>query len=273
MPRRAAKPCRRPGCPGHVDRGVCSVCGPVRQEQRSEYDQRRKSASARGYGRRWQRLRLMQLRNEPLCRHCAQQGRTTPATEVDHILAKRFGGADALDNLQSLCRSCHARKTNQENKGRGYMPSSIPVVIVAGPPGSGKTTYVGEHMTVGDLVVDYDALFVALSGRPWYNRPVELTPFVAEARDAVIRRLARPSDVRRAWIITAQANAEELLQLKDDIEAKLVILDIDFLECMRRIANDDRRRDNVELWRPILQRWFSTWNDTKHVIEAVGRGD
>ncbi|MCB0080444.1 MAG: HNH endonuclease [Caldilineaceae bacterium] len=53
----------------------------------------------------------MQLRREPLCRHCRERGQTTAATEVDHIKARRDGGSDAFDNLQSLCKSCHSRKT------------------------------------------------------------------------------------------------------------------------------------------------------------------
>ena len=61
----------------------------------------------------WARLRLRQLAKEPLCRMCAARGDVTPATEVDHIVAIKRGG-DAfpgLDGLQSLCRSCHSRKT------------------------------------------------------------------------------------------------------------------------------------------------------------------
>jgi len=30
---------------------------------------------------------------------------------VDHIVDKRAGGTDSLDNLQTLCVSCHSRKT------------------------------------------------------------------------------------------------------------------------------------------------------------------
>jgi 5-methylcytosine-specific restriction protein A len=35
------------------------------------------------------------------------------ATEVDHIIEVSDGGTDTLENAQSSCRRCHARKTAQ----------------------------------------------------------------------------------------------------------------------------------------------------------------
>jgi len=77
----------------------------------------------------WRKLRDAQLAVEPLCRHCREQGRTTAATDVDHILAINDGG-DAWDgeNLQSLCRSCHSRKTRGDQVGlqRGCNADGFP---------------------------------------------------------------------------------------------------------------------------------------------------
>ena len=41
------------------------------------------------------------------------------AAEVDHIIPRRQGGTDTPDNLQPLCRSCHARKTVKQDGGFG----------------------------------------------------------------------------------------------------------------------------------------------------------
>ncbi len=74
--------------------------------------------SKRGYDRRWTRLRRWFLARHPLCAHCLADGRTTTATEVDHVQPLRDGGA-RLDqtNLQALCKSCHSRKTAREGVG------------------------------------------------------------------------------------------------------------------------------------------------------------
>jgi len=66
--------------------------------------------------RTWHRLRALQLAEHPLCAVCESAGTMTPATVVDHIKPHR-GNADLffdMDNLQSLCKQCHDRKTMKE---------------------------------------------------------------------------------------------------------------------------------------------------------------
>lgn len=71
----------------------------------------RPSAAAQGYGRAWRALRVMVLRDQPMCAHCLR----APATDVDHIVAKAKGGDDSRANLVGLCKSCHSRKTVRED--------------------------------------------------------------------------------------------------------------------------------------------------------------
>ena len=61
-------------------------------------------------GAAWRRLRGNVLGAKPLCEHCLQSGRTTAATEVDHI--DNNPNNNRIKNLQSLCKPCHSRKTN-----------------------------------------------------------------------------------------------------------------------------------------------------------------
>ncbi|SIS07568.1 5-methylcytosine-specific restriction enzyme A [Moraxella cuniculi DSM 21768] len=76
-----------------------------------------RSASERGYGSAWRRLRAQILqRDNYLCQACKANGRYTTATDVDHIQAKAHGGTDSPDNLQSLCRACHKSKTATEGR-------------------------------------------------------------------------------------------------------------------------------------------------------------
>lgn len=80
----------------------------------------RLSSTQRGYGADWQRVRRLVLADEPLCRFCVEAGRTTAATEVDHIAP--FDGKDdprRLDpaNLRALCRPCHMARTARQANG------------------------------------------------------------------------------------------------------------------------------------------------------------
>ena len=73
---------------------------------RRAVDHWRGSAASRGYGHCWRRLRRWVLAAGPLCVVCGRL-----ATDVDHIVPRRLGGTDSLDNLQPLCHECHSRKT------------------------------------------------------------------------------------------------------------------------------------------------------------------
>ena len=72
------------------------------------------SASARGYGAAWDRLRRSVLKRDKWvcqCAACKQAGRVRSASEVDHIVPKAKGGTDALSNLQAINKDCHKTKT------------------------------------------------------------------------------------------------------------------------------------------------------------------
>lgn len=62
---------------------------------------------------RWRRLRAVKLSHDPLCYACLLRGRTVAADTVDHMTPVRAGGDPfpALDELMSLCASCHSHKT------------------------------------------------------------------------------------------------------------------------------------------------------------------
>ena len=71
-----------------------------------------KTRQQRGYGAAWKRVRKVALqRDRHLCQLCLKEGRYTPGTHVDHILAKAKGGTDDLSNLQVVCPPCHALKS------------------------------------------------------------------------------------------------------------------------------------------------------------------
>lgn len=74
----------------------------------------------------WRRTSRLVLRTEPLCRRCKAEGKTTLATEVDHIIPREDGGSHERANLQPLCHSCHSAKTLGEARARG---------IIQGPSG------------------------------------------------------------------------------------------------------------------------------------------
>lgn len=71
--------------------------------------------------KRWRRLSTAFRMENPLCAECERKGIMRQGQHVDHIIPINQGGpAWDWDNLQTLCLSCHARKTAREGGGRFY---------------------------------------------------------------------------------------------------------------------------------------------------------
>ena len=114
MPKRPPKPCSHPGC-GALVTGRESHCEKHKAAHTWNHG---KSRQDRGYGRQWEKIRVHILnRDSYLCLPCLREGRTTPASQVDHIRTKALGGTDDHTNLQSICTACHRAKTAKEGRG------------------------------------------------------------------------------------------------------------------------------------------------------------
>ena len=111
MPKLPPRPCPTARCRNMTTRnGRCDDHQPIAWASSVG-----KTPTERGYGAAWRKLRNLALkRDSHLCQLCLRNGIVTLATEVDHILNKARGGTDSMDNLQSVCRSCHRLKTHKE---------------------------------------------------------------------------------------------------------------------------------------------------------------
>jgi 5-methylcytosine-specific restriction protein A len=116
---RVGKPCRQPGCPRIVKRGGYCVehTGP---RDAGAYDRERGSSAARGYGGKWQRIRKIKMKRNPICEDPygihEQENIVVMGDMVDHIIPLKLGGSNKLTNLQTLCYSCHNKKTAEEQR-------------------------------------------------------------------------------------------------------------------------------------------------------------
>lgn len=77
--------------------------------------ERRLGPRARGYNRAWERIRAAHLQAQPNCVQCGR-----PGQHVDHRLPLAQGGTHDEANLQTLCASCHSRKTTTRDGGFGH---------------------------------------------------------------------------------------------------------------------------------------------------------
>lgn len=84
---------------------------------RLKAEQHRNRTKAQTYDHTWRKLSIRFRQQNPLCAICLANDLVTLATEVDHITPIKHEPERKLDwsNLQSLCHSCHSRKTANEN--------------------------------------------------------------------------------------------------------------------------------------------------------------
>lgn len=113
MPMLPPRPCTAPRCRAmSIKGGRCKE-----HEPKAWATSDAKTATERGYGAAWRKLRKVALeRDKYLCQLCLANGIATLATDVDHIISKANGGADDINNLQCLCRACHKAKTIREKQ-------------------------------------------------------------------------------------------------------------------------------------------------------------
>jgi 5-methylcytosine-specific restriction protein A len=106
MPTAIPRACLHGGC------CIAAFDGAYCDAHRKAKDKALEASRPRGHNAhyktaRWQRLRVMVLRRDPICQQC---GRAV-STDVDHIIDLDLGGQDTMGNLQGLCHACHSRKT------------------------------------------------------------------------------------------------------------------------------------------------------------------
>jgi len=249
---------------------------------------------ARWCGKNGLRLKTF-ARDGYVCQMCGRlQGDLSKLT-CDHVKAHRGNAALFWDekNLQTLCTDpCHVKhkqkqeqeslhqrgdwgdllppRQSQGGSGRMARPqwfrrSHVPLTVVCGPPGAGKSTWVRQHANQGDLIICFDALARDVLGRNGAQRArVNITPDqisdVLRVRNEMLGDLMRAGARARwskAWLILTEPNAVDRQWWADTLGADIVVLATPANECRRRIAVDSAAGDDrgQSIARTVDQWW------------------
>lgn len=123
------KVCAQAGCKTITKQRNCSECQRIVDLRSKKFAKKRAIKSYKSmnkssrvfYGTAaWKSLRDRKLKKDPLCQVCLSNGFLKDGHDIDHIIEIKDDYSLRLDinNLQTLCRSCHMHKTHKERNLR-----------------------------------------------------------------------------------------------------------------------------------------------------------
>lgn len=139
------------------------------------------------------------------------------------------------------------------------MRSLVPVVIVCGPPASGKTTFVERHKAEGDEVIDLDDIGMRRSGVARRDWPRNMLGLAIEERNRRLWRLSQLPASPSAWLIVSEPKPalREWWQRKLDAR-RVVVLAASAETCKARIIQDSERLPVLATQMRVVDQW---WQD------------
>lgn len=161
------------------------------------------------------------------------------------------------DLVEIICFECH----NKEHKRFGFNERKTKeVFLVYGPPLSGKTTFVRQNMSRGDLIVDIDKLYEAVTLLPCYDKPDALFRNVLGIHNQLLDNIkTRYGKWNNAWVIGGYADRYKRDRVAADLGAEVIFCDISKEECYKRLELDEGRKFLKAEWKSYIDKWFEDY--------------
>ncbi len=132
------------------------------------------------------------------------------------------------------------------------------IIVVTGPPCSGKSTYVRQKMKEGDLVIDMDYIAGAIEPHAWSHGFSDITrPVARAARNAAVGELLKRMQGERlitAHIIHTEPSPD-MRRTYRSMGAHFVEMNPGMDECLRRLK--ERPPKNRAVAEPIIREWYA----------------
>lgn len=212
----------------------------------------------------WQKFRAnIILERGLICERChkliASKGDATLHHTCELTVHNVYDAMIALnpDKVELICRDCHDVEHARFGIGKGKQ-----VLIVYGPPCSGKGDYVYQNKKRNDLIVCLDSLFEAITGLPRYDKPDNMLTNVRGVYNLLIDQVkTRYGRWQTAWIVGGFADKYKREKLAEDLGAELVYCECNKDDAKSRILDDERRRNMEIEYNKYIDDWFDRYSE------------
>lgn len=216
---------------------------------------------------KWVNFRLSTIaqrtnsKGELICEYCHK-----PITDINSAILhhkKELDDNNVDDVMISLNPSmvmvihqqCHNKIHNR------FCKVEHGVFLIYGAPFAGKKTYVADNKQRGDLVVDIDKLYEAISMQTLYDKPDNLFYNAIGLRNYLIDNIkTRYGKWNSAYIIGGYADCHKRNTILQETGATPVFIDTSKEECIQRLEiTTDIRQYNKKAWRGYIEEWFDKY--------------
>lgn len=204
------------------------------------------------------------VNGEVICEHCHKVIKTSKDIIAHHTTELTPENVDNVDislnpeKIMLVHHDCH----NEIHHRFGYNNFEHGVFIVFGAPLSGKHTYVKQNIRRGDLVVDMDKLYEAISFMPTFDKPGNLLMNVRIVYNTLIDNIkTRCGKWNSAWVIGGYADKYQRERTANNLGAELIFCDVSKEECLRRLEYDDERQSRKDEWKKFIGKWFEQYSE------------
>jgi predicted kinase len=109
------------------------------------------------------------------------------------------------------------------------------IVVVSGPPCSGKTTFAQQHRLDNDEVLDWDVVFAEVGGGlELYDQPPALTTAVWREFESRLHTFAR------GFVIRSAPTVEQRATLRSQLHGRSIVLATSAMTCYERLLASTR---------------------------------
>lgn len=220
------------------------------------------------HSKEWQRFRGVVLsERKPVCWYCGETFKADDSITVHHKEELTFENVNDYtvslnpENVELVHTTCHNKIHPRARYSRYKKKLKRGIYIIYGPPLAGKTGYVLDNKDRGDIVVDMDRLYEAVTLLPRYDKPDELKFNVLSIRNSMIDNIkTRYGKFNSAWIIGGYADKYQRDLLQRELGAELILLKPSKEELYKRLDEcNDKRTEQKEKWKSFIDEWFERY--------------